>query len=92
MTRKTERPVRVTNRLSKCYCGCQGQDPWHKQSYRRVVRSISKTANGEQGFVSMPYSNTPVRVTRTSYGISETTGREIFDNWTVDRDSIVFDK
>lgn len=67
---------RIINRLGPCRCGCQGQDPWHKETYWRVV-----TVTGEgEGTVRMPYSTQPVRVTLDKY------------YWYVDRDSIVYDK
>lgn len=67
---------RIINRLGPCRCGCQGQDPWHKETYWRVV---TVTGDGE-GTVRMPYSTQPVRVTLDKYF------------WNVDRNSIVYDK
>lgn len=31
---------KVTQRLQKCTCGCQGQDPWHTLFAKRVVKDI----------------------------------------------------
>jgi|TARA_Y100000289_G_scaffold62881_1_gene72668 hypothetical protein len=31
---------RVVARLSSCGCGCKGQDPHHRPTYRRVVRGL----------------------------------------------------
>lgn len=67
---------RILNRVGPCRCGCQGQDPWHKETYWRVV---TETAPGE-GTVRMPYSTKPVRVTLDKY------------IWVIDRNSIDFDK
>lgn len=30
----------ITCRLTPCACGCEGSDPWHKQTYTRHVRDI----------------------------------------------------
>lgn len=37
--RTTTRTEDITTRLTSCRCGCKGQDPWHKASYKRVVRN-----------------------------------------------------
>lgn len=29
----------ITKRMKPCNCGCKGRDPWHKESYRRVLRN-----------------------------------------------------
>jgi hypothetical protein len=77
-------PVKVINKGSPCSCGCKGQDPWHKASYRRVVHVRVKEGQtlGEasEGTVSMPYSTQPVRVVRKH------------TLWWVDPSSIVYDK
>lgn len=76
--------VMILNRMHKCNCGCGGSDPWHKRYYRRVVTQITDV----EGTVQMPYSTQPVRVTRRIVDAS----RGVYCSWTVDRDSVVFDK
>jgi hypothetical protein len=34
-------PREIQCRHEPCACGCFGADPWHKQSYRRVVRNVA---------------------------------------------------
>lgn len=34
----TTNTIRV--RSTTCKCGCHGRDPWHRQSYKRVVRQV----------------------------------------------------
>ncbi|MFA5376305.1 MAG: hypothetical protein WC455_11225 [Dehalococcoidia bacterium] len=72
----------VINKMVPCNCGCHGQDPWHKSNYRRLVNQTSDT----EGWVKMPYSTKPVRVTRRAYDATH------FGPWIVDRDSITWDK
>lgn len=62
-----------------CSCGCQGQDPWHKASYRRTITLDEGSATS--GTVSLPFSTKPVKVTFQHGSV-----------WLVDRSSIVFDK
>ncbi len=63
-----------------CNCGCQGQDPWHRATYKRVVKNIKDTFGSTEGFVKLPFSTKPVRVVKTC-GV-----------WVVDKSSITFDK
>lgn len=72
----------IMTRIQSCGCGCHGRDPWHKSSYRRIVRQTSAT----EGVVRLPMSTRPARVSRTDFG------NGLFGMWIVDRDSIVFDK
>jgi len=72
----------IINKTETCNCGCGGNDPWHRLTYRRVVTKSSET----EGTVRMPYSSKPVRVTRKKYRNGE------FGMWRVDRESIVFDR
>lgn len=78
----------ILNRFKPCSCGCKGQDPWHKASYRRQV---ILTPNYLVGYVMLPFSTKPVKVERDSF-YGPTTGRLCFGAWVVDRDSIIFDK
>lgn len=34
--------TKITRRLadSPCGCGCQGSDPWHQQTYDRVITNV----------------------------------------------------
>ena len=59
-----------------CNCGCQGQDHWHRQSYKRVIKDIV----GDTGKVKMPFSTKLVKVVKNKYGM-----------WVIDKTSIVFD-
>ena len=34
--------VTIRNRLGKCNCGCQGRDPWHARTFKRVVTTTSE--------------------------------------------------
>lgn len=33
--------VTIMSRSEPCKCGCQGSDPWHARSFKRVVRDIA---------------------------------------------------
>ena len=65
-------------RVWECGCGCGGTDPWHRKSYKRTVVVESKDAL--EGFVKLPMSEHPVRVTRSLPNISL---------WIIDIDSII---
>ncbi len=78
----------IINRVGQCNCGCGGKDPWHRQTYRRIVTYTGDTT----GTVRMPYSTKPVVVTRRDYGFSARLNRQLYGAWIVDRDSITFDK
>jgi hypothetical protein len=67
---------RVIYRLNPCGCGCNGRDPWHRQTYRRQLTMLS----ADTATCRLPMSSQPV-IVRREYGL-----------WIVDRDSIVFDK
>ena len=43
-----------------CDCGCKGKDPWHKSSFRRVIRDD----DGEEGWALFPWGAS--RVTRNT--------------------------
>jgi hypothetical protein len=30
----------ITCRLTPCDCGCNGSDPWHRQTYERTLRNV----------------------------------------------------
>lgn len=32
--------ARIIKRLKPCGCGCGGRDPWHRQTYKRVIQNI----------------------------------------------------
>ena len=68
--------TQIINKLETCNCGCGGHDPWHRQTYQRVVNQTSETT----GTVRLPFSSRPVAV------------RCIYGAWVVDRESIVFDR
>lgn len=36
--------VKIYKRLDPCRCGCQGSDPWHRESYKRVVSAVRDLA------------------------------------------------
>jgi hypothetical protein len=78
----TKRREQILNKLEPCCCGCHGQDPWHRATYRRIVTRLSET----EGTVRMPYSTQPVRITRKDFGGG------LYGAWIVDRNSINFDK
>lgn len=89
MATKTEL---IMARLTPCNCGCQGADPWHRATYRRVVDEVQAVdETHQQGTVRLPFSTCPVRVTREGF-FSEKCGRVLWQLWVVDRKSIVFDK
>lgn len=68
-------------RMDPCGCGCSGADPWHRRKYERVVYATS--ADAAEGWVRLPMSSLPVRVTRLAPGSSA---------WAIDRSSIVYDR
>jgi len=69
------------SRVEKCGCGCRGEDPWHKSSYRRTITVTGTDGEGRRvGTVQLPMSTQPVRVVEGDFG------------WNIDRSSIVYDK
>lgn len=82
----------IIARLKPCNCGCHGSDPWHKPTYRRVVRDIEQVSEYRQrGTVSLPQSNQPVTVYRDGC-YSERCGRILYGAWIVDRSTIINDR
>ena len=82
----------IIARLSPCNCGCQGQDPWHKSTYRRVVRNVEQVSEFRQrGEVRLPQSSKPVVVYREGF-YSEKCGRVLYGAWIVDRSTIIHDR
>ena len=69
-------------RASTCNCGCGGTDPWHRREYKRTVSVGSEDAL--EGFVKLPMSEHPVRVTRPAE-----VARYKIPIWWIDSDSIV---
>lgn len=31
----------ITKRIQPCSCGCGGRDPWHAQTFERVIKDIA---------------------------------------------------
>lgn len=92
MTTSTER---ILARTEPCRCGCNGTDPQHRASFRRVVRdrrSLSEIESpwsdlggvrrrvAEVGRVRLPWGE--VAVERDAY---ELNGRTTFGAWTLTR-------
>ena len=86
MTTKTKYRELIIARTSACNCGCSGSDPWHKHYYKRIVNVITDIT----GTVRLPMSSQPVRVFREV--LIEGERGPIYGAWTVDRESIVFDR
>lgn len=99
-TSKTKRE-RCWNRSKPCTCGCQGRDPWHQQSYRRVVRDVTRIDDvTEEGWIKLLGR---VRVTRTKVTqfvydethpncgyfepVLRSDGTQPWGGWHIDRDS-----
>ena len=36
--------TRIYKRLTPCNCGCQGQDPWHRRYFKRVLKNVREIA------------------------------------------------
>tara|TARA_R110000868_G_scaffold227910_2_gene480867 strand:+ start:376 stop:639 length:264 start_codon:yes stop_codon:yes gene_type:complete len=79
----------ILARFKPCGCGCKGADSWHKPSFRRVVQL---TPNNLVGFVQLPFSSIPVKVTRDSFESRLNPGTFCYGLWVVDRNSIVYDR
>lgn len=78
MARSPNSKVETVFRLNSCGCGCKGRDPWHRTKFKRVVDKKSP----REGYVRLPFSNSPVRVYRS------------FDSgpWFIDWSSVQHDK
>jgi hypothetical protein len=86
----------ITYRFKPCNCGCKGSDPWHKTTYRRVVRNVREmtgvmvTRDGYPkeyraiGYVTLPMSTKPVQVCDCSEGV--------YPFWIVDYSNLEMDK
>ena len=49
----TNEATKIINKSETCSCGCAGRDPWHRRSYKRVVRGIEPLSRGVfEGFRS----------------------------------------
>ena len=68
------RAERIILRSTPCRCGCNGTDPWHRKTVKRVVTKTSKT----EGTIRMPYGE--VAVFRKEY-VGPATGRQMFGVW-----------
>jgi hypothetical protein len=68
-------------RARPCNCGCQGQDPWHRASYRRVVTLLP--GSDTEGTVQHPGGIT--RVSRKIHGTLRD-GRTDYGTWVFDGD------
>ena len=86
-TMETSKTKSKVYRRKPCGCGCRGRDPWHQSSYLRVVEIASATAT--EGWVRLPMSTDPVRVTRKAYDI---VGAQVFGDWMIDADSVNHNK
>ena len=78
MTNEIKLSKQDVRRLESCGCGCGGSDSWHRKEYKRTVFVESEDAL--EGFVQLPMSEHPVRVTRRLPNMSL---------WYIDMDSIV---
>jgi hypothetical protein len=57
--------VTITKRIDPCNCGCQGQDPQHKQSYKRVLHE-ERVETGSCKVKAYGYSSGPAKYDRVA--------------------------
>jgi len=78
--------VQIVKRIDPCTCGCKGQDPWHKQFYKRIVREIrEETGTARLLYLDggkRPYTKTGIA--KFPWGKT----RVVYDyGWAIDYDS-----
>ena len=69
MSNTSEKPVQII-----CPYAVQQfynkNDPWHKLTYKRIVRNFTVNQGGEKGLVRLPFSSQPIEVRRNFSGAS----------------------
>lgn len=73
MQATAETHVKIRNLKTRCDCGCDGSDPWHRETYTRNVNNIEATAEtldtvcGQQRVTRKGYARFPYGVVQVAF-------------------------